>query len=128
MRFIFILIILVLSCSSYATTSEERPTLSLPFTAEDNYDGYLFIWYTYKFAEIEIPHIRTVDIPNSKYFKHINKPAEFTIAWWPNYAVLLTEKTKTSYATLIPEGLTTLEELEKTRGKAIFYRYIENTK
>jgi len=128
MRSILVLIFLMLSYSSYAATGEERPTLSLPFTAEENYDGYLFIWYTYKLAEIEIPHIRTVEIPNSKYFKPRNKPAEFTIAWWPNYAVLLTEKTKGTYKSLIPEGSTTLEELEKTRGKAVFYEYIENKK
>jgi len=128
MRFFLILTIFIMSAFSFASSSEVRPTLNLPFTAEENYDGYLFIWYTFKVAGIEIPHIRTAEIPVSKNFKRVKKPDEFIIAWWPNYAVLLTEKTKTSYASLIPEGLTTLEELESLRGKAAFYEYIENEK
>lgn len=123
-----LMFIFLFSFISLTSIADERPRLTLPFTTEENYDGYLFIWYTFKLANIDLPKIRTVDIPNSSHFKRIKKPKEFSIAWWPDYAVLLNEKTKTSFSILTPEGIKNLDELENQKGEAVFYDYIGDKK
>jgi hypothetical protein len=42
--------------------------------------------------------------------------------------MLFTQKTDTSYTALTPEGFITFEELEKEKGRAVFYMHIENPK
>ncbi len=95
--------------------------ISLPFTAEENRDGAMFVWFMLGREGIDYPYIKAADFPQNPFFRQIDEPRPADVAWWKGFVALY----KGEKGTLISaSGDISLKTLEKKRGKAVWYRYI----
>ena len=93
---------------------------SLPFTADEDRDGAMFIWFIFSQKGIDYPFTRTDDIPRSRVFREVQAPERPDIAWWKGFVAIYRSETGTL---LTARGETSLKAEEKRRGKAVWYRY-----
>jgi tetratricopeptide (TPR) repeat protein len=93
---------------------------SLPFSAEENHDGAMFVWYIFDQEGLDYPFTKAADFPQSPFFKEVQERQPADIAWWKGFvAIFRGEKGTLFYA----RGDLPLKAEEKTRGKARWFRY-----
>src|SRR6266545_1790039 len=93
---------------------------SFPFTWEENRDGAMYVWYILGLAGFDYPYAGAGDIPVSHNFRKVDQPQDGDVAWWKGFVALREGK---KGKLLTAGGETTLREIERKRGKAIWYRY-----
>ncbi len=98
-----------------------RNRVSLPFTAEENRDGAMFVWFMLGQEGIDYPYMKAADFPQSPFFRLIDEPQPADIAWWKGFVALC----KGEKDTLISaSGDISLKAQEKKNGRVVWYRYI----
>ena len=93
---------------------------SLPFTAEENHDGAMFVWFIFGKDGFDYPFTKAADFPQSPFFKEVQERQPADIAWWKGLvAIYRGEREKLFTA----RGDIPLKAEEKKRGKARWFRY-----
>jgi tetratricopeptide (TPR) repeat protein len=94
--------------------------VSLPFVAEENRDGAMFVWFIFGQEWFEYPYAKAADFPRSPFFKEVQEVKSGDIAWWKGFmAIFRGEKGML----LSARGELPLKTEEKKRGKARWFRY-----
>ena len=96
-----------------------RNMVSLPFTANEDRDGAMYAWFMLGRAGLVYPFTKTRDLPKSPFFITVQEPRPADIAWWKGFMALSQGRGKVSSA----QGETTLQAMEKKRGKVTWYRF-----
>ncbi len=95
--------------------------ISLPFTAGENRDGAMYVWFILDREKISFPYIKAADYPRSPFFKRVQEPQPADIAWWKGYVAIY----RGGMGTLLTaRSEILLKSEEKKRGKATWYRFI----
>ena len=92
---------------------------SLPFGEEEDADGSMYVWFVLGQAGLDYPYMTGADIPRSPLFRRVEKGEEGDVAWWSGRVAIATAKG----TLLTARGEVQLAAEEKTRGKAVWYRY-----
>jgi tetratricopeptide (TPR) repeat protein len=93
---------------------------SLPFTAEENRDGAMFIWFSLGQQGFDYTYTKAADFPQSPYFKEVQEPQPADIAWWKGFVAIYRGEKGALFAA---RGDLALKAQEKKRGKARWFRY-----
>jgi tetratricopeptide (TPR) repeat protein len=93
---------------------------SLPFTAEENRDGAMFVWFILGQEGFDYPFTKAVDFPRSPFFKEAQERQPADIAWWKGFVTIYRGEKEMllSAGSDLP-----LKAEEKKRGKARWFRY-----
>jgi tetratricopeptide (TPR) repeat protein len=97
-----------------------RHRTAFPFTAEENRDGAMYVWFMLGQAGLDCPYTKAADFPKSPTFRKVQEPQKADIAWWQGYVAL---KEGEGDPLLTAEGKKSLKTLEKKRGKVAWYRF-----
>ena len=97
-----------------------RNRTSLPFTAEEDRDGAMFVWFILGQGGAEYPYTAAAEFPKSPHFMRVATPRAGDIAWWPGLVAIYGD---TEGAILTAKGKEPLREIEKSRGRASWYRF-----
>lgn len=96
--------------------------ISLPFTAEENRDGAMYVWFILDREGILFPYTKAAEFPRSPFFKRVPEPPQSAdIAWWKGFVAIYRSEKGTL---LSARGEFPLKSEEKKRGKAAWYRFI----
>jgi len=93
---------------------------SLPFTAEENRDGAMFVWFIFGQQWFDYPFTRAADFPQSPYFKEVQKRRPTDIALWKGFVAIYRGEKE---MLLTARGELPLKAEEKKRDKARWFRY-----
>ena len=93
---------------------------ALPFTADEDRDGAMYVWFVLGQAGVLYPYTRAADFAASPLFIRVETPQNADIAWWQGFVALYRGSEK---RLLSSNGESPLAELERVRGKATWYRY-----
>lgn len=96
-----------------------RNRTSLPFTAEEDRDGAMYVWFMLCEAGGAPPYTKTADFPKSPFFRKVQEPRPADIAWWKGFVALSSGKGKL----LTAKGEVSLKAMEKKRGAVTWYRF-----
>lgn len=94
--------------------------ISLPFIAEENRDGAMFVWFIFGQKGLDYPYTKAADFPQSPYFKEAQERELGYIAWWKGFVAIYRGEKETL---LSASGDLSLKAQEKKRGKARWFRY-----
>lgn len=97
-----------------------RNRIALPFSAEENRDGAMYVWFVLGQAGFVYPYTPVMDFPKSKFFKKVGKPREADIAWWPELVALSKGK---GDVLLSVRGEEQLKDVVKKHGPPVWYRF-----
>jgi tetratricopeptide (TPR) repeat protein len=93
---------------------------SLPFTAEENRDGAMFVWFILGQDGCDYAYTKAADFPRSLFFNEVRERQPADIAWWNGFVAIYRGEKETL---LSAAGDITLKTEEKKRGKARWFRY-----
>ena len=94
--------------------------ISLPFTAKENRDGAMFVWFIFGQEWYDYPYTKAADFPRSPFFKEVQEGKPGDIAWWKSFMAIYRGEKGTL---LSAQGELPLKAEEKKRGKARWFRY-----
>jgi len=94
---------------------------SLPFTAEENRDGAMFVWFIFGQQGYDYPFTMAADFPQSPFFKEVQERQPADIAWWKGFVAIYRGERETLFTA---RGDLPLKAEEKRRGKARWFRYV----
>jgi tetratricopeptide (TPR) repeat protein len=93
---------------------------SLPFNAEENRDGAMFVWFILGQEGFDYTYTKAADFPRSPFFKEAQERQPADIAWWKGFVVIYRGEKE---MLLSARGDLPLKAEEKKRGKARWFRY-----
>jgi tetratricopeptide (TPR) repeat protein len=93
---------------------------SLPFTAEENRDGAMFVWFILGQEGFDCTYTKAADFPQSPFFKEARERQPADIAWWKGFVAIYRGEKE---MLLSARGDLPLNAEEKKRGKARWFRY-----
>ena len=93
---------------------------SLPFTAEENRDGAMFVWFILGKEGFDYAYTKAADFPQSPFFKEVQERQPADIAWWKGFVAIYRGEKEMLFTT---RGDIPLKAEEKKRGKARWFRY-----
>jgi hypothetical protein len=64
------------------------PGKAFPFTAEDDHDGAMYVWFIICTSMIRYDYVSASELPQSKRFREVTDPRSGDIAWWPTYVAI----------------------------------------
>lgn len=70
------------------------PGKSFPFTAQDDHDGAMFVWFVICDSGFRYDYIPAADFPASKRFGEVTDARSGDIAWWPTHVSIYKAETK----------------------------------
>lgn len=95
------------------------PGIAFPFTAEEDRDGAMYVWFLYCHTGFRYEYIPASEFPQSKRFRIVDDPRNGDIAWWPGYVALYDAK-KQFFMTALGEFHP--DDLKQDFPKPKFYR------
>jgi tetratricopeptide (TPR) repeat protein len=93
---------------------------SLPFTAEEDRDGAMYVWFIFRRSGFDYPYTTAADFPKSPCFTRVEDPQGANIAWWKGFVALSQGK---GPKVLTATGEASLKSMEKRYGKVSWYRF-----
>jgi tetratricopeptide (TPR) repeat protein len=93
---------------------------SLPFTAEENRDGAMFVWFIFGQEGLDYPFTKAADFPQSPFFKEVQERQPADIAWWKGFVAIYRGEKGTLFSA---RGDLPLKAEEKKRGTARWFRF-----
>jgi hypothetical protein len=66
--------------------------ISLPFTAEENRDGAMFVWFIFVQEGFDYPYTKAADFQQNFFFKEAQERQPGDIAWWKGFRRYTGEK------------------------------------
>ncbi len=93
---------------------------ALPFTADEDKDGAMYVWFVLNRSGIHTPYITAARIPDSLIFTRVDLPKTGDIAWWKGFVAIMDIS---GQRLLTAAGNQTRAAMERKRGKAVWYRY-----
>jgi hypothetical protein len=64
------------------------PGKAFPFTAEEDSDGAMYVWFIYCDTGFRYEYIPASEFPHSKRFRKVQDPRDGDVAWWPGLVAL----------------------------------------
>jgi hypothetical protein len=101
--------------------SMARNRTALPFSAEENRDGAMYVWFVLGQTGFDYPYTPARDFPKSRVFKKVEKPRAADIAWWPDSVALYGDK---GDVLLSARGEEPLKVAAGKHGPPVWYRFV----
>lgn len=68
--------------------SQYGPGKGYPFTAEQDRDGAMFVWFITCYTGLRYDYIPASEFPHTPRFRKVKKPRDGDVAWWPDMVAL----------------------------------------
>ncbi len=95
------------------------PGVAFPFTAEDDHDGAMYVWFLTCSSGFRYDYIPASEFPYTKRFREVTEPRSGDIAWWPTHVSLYNAETR-EYMTAV--GFFQLSDLKPGFPPPKYYR------